>query len=137
MADISKPQMKKIFALAREAGLDNDVLHELVEATTGSSSIKALTKAQAKQVIDRLNKILGYTPAARATKKQVWQINKLAEELGWSDNPKRLRRFLERRQGVSHPTYLQPGQASDVIEALKAIKRRTPKEGIHGGSSSK
>lgn len=124
---INYPQIKKIFALANDAGLDNDKLHELVAAVTGSKSIKALTKHQGVQVIDRLNKILGYTPD-RATKKQMWQINRLAEELGWQDTPNRLRGFLESQQGVSHPKYLKSRQASDVIEALKAIKRRTQKE---------
>lgn len=133
---ISYDQIKKIFALAREAGLDNEVLHELVTAVTGSESIKALTKRQGIRVIDRLNQILGHTTAAdRATGKQVWQINKLAEELGWKDNPRRLRGFLESRQGVSHPKYLKLSQASDVIEALKAMKKRMQREVAGSGKT--
>lgn len=127
-------QIKKIFALARDAGLDNDVLHELVASVTGSESIKALTKNQGILVIDRLNQLLGYT-TDRASSKQVWQINKLAEELGWKDNPKRLRGFLESQQGVSHPKYLKSHQAVKVIEAMKAMKKRQKGE-AGGGKTS-
>jgi len=132
---INYPQIKKIFALARDAGLDNEELHELVAAVTGSESIKALTKSQGIKVIDRLNRELGYT-TDRATGKQVWQINKLAEELGWNDNPKRLRAFLEKQQGVSHPKYLKLHQAMDVIEAMKAMKKRMQKGGTGSGKTS-
>ena len=131
MQKINYPQIKKVFALAREAGLDNEVLHELVTAVTSSESIKALTKNQGIMVIDRLNQILGYT-TDRANGKQVWLINRLAEELGWKDNPKRLRAFLESQQGVSHPKYLKTYQANDVIEAMKAMKKRMQKGGISG-----
>ena len=123
---VTYPQIKKIFALGRDAGLGNEELHELVTAVTGSESIKDLEKSQGIQVIDRLNNLLGLAPN-RASNKQVWQINKLAEELGWQDNPKRLRGFLESQQQVSHSKYLKPSQANDVIEALKAIKRREQK----------
>ncbi|CAH8721949.1 regulatory protein GemA [Paenibacillus melissococcoides] len=68
--------------------------------------------------------MLGKVKPSRATPNQIWQINKLAEELGWKSDPRRLRRFLEKQQGVSHTSYLSPVQASKVIEALKAMKRR-------------
>ncbi|BFH17939.1 regulatory protein GemA [Paenibacillus melissococcoides] len=124
MDKITYPQIKNIFGLARQARMNNDELHDLVLTTTGSDSIKALSKAQGIKVIDRLNQMLGKVKPSRATPNQIWQINKLAEELGWKSDPRRLRRFLEKQQGVSHTSYLSPVQASKVIEALKAMKRR-------------
>ncbi|BFH11109.1 hypothetical protein J6TS7_21670 [Paenibacillus dendritiformis] len=126
MDKITYPQIKNIFGLARQARMDNEELHTLVLSLTGSNSIKALSKAQGIKVIDRLNMMLGkFKPSSRATSNQIWQIHKLAEELGWKSDPRRLRRFLEKQQGVSHTAYLSPAQASNVIEALKAMKRRS------------
>lgn len=137
MDKITYPQMKNIFGLAKQAQLNNDELHDLVYSVTGSNSIKALSKTQGIKVIDRLNNLLGKgKQPTRATPNQIWQINMLAKELGWNNDPRRLRGFLEKQQGVSHTSYLSPSQASNVIESLKAMKRRTMEGGrrSHGTS---
>ncbi|MBU5442055.1 phage protein GemA/Gp16 family protein [Paenibacillus sp. MSJ-34] len=131
---ISYPQIKKIFGLAKQVKMNNEELHDLVQSVTGSTSIKALSKEQGIKVIDRLHGLLGKGSSrerGRATPKQIWQINKLAEELGWKSDPLRLRRFLEKKLGVSHPSYLSPSQASKDIEAFKAMKHRS----LEGGSA--
>lgn len=126
MSNIAYPQIKKIYGLAKQAKLNDDELHDLVHAVTRSDSIKALSKDQGIKVIDRLTAIVrgqGHPPT-RATPKQIWQINKLVEEMGWNNDARRLRHFLENQFQVSHPSYLSPNAASRVIEALKAMKRR-------------
>lgn len=39
------------------------------------------------------------------------KIYALAAKLGWADDPKRLRAFLEKRFGASHPTFLDDKHA--------------------------
>lgn len=129
MDKISYPQIKKIYGLAKQAQLDNDELHDLVSKVTGSHSIKALSKQQAIKVIDRLT---GKKLRERASPNQIWQLNKLAEELGWNSDPRRLRNFLEAQHNVSHPSYLSPVAASKTIEALKSMKRRAFKREAGG-----
>lgn len=126
MDKITYPQIKRIFGLAKQAQLNDEELHDLVFAETRSDSIKALSEDQAVMVINRLVRSMyrRNAPPSRATPSQVWQINKLAEELGWNNDSKRLRSFLEKQHEVSHPSYLSPAAASRVIEALKAMKRR-------------
>ena len=54
---LTPQQMRCIYALARGGGISNDDLHAVVFATTGKDSIKLLTSADAKQVIDRLKRL--------------------------------------------------------------------------------
>lgn len=126
MKSITYPQMKKIYALAKEREMDSDTLHELVEVVTGSDSIKALSSQQAVNVIDRLTGGKA-TGGAGSTARQRNLIEQLAKEIGMDSDPRRLRRFLEKLHGVSHPKYLTQRQASQTIEALKSMKRRGDK----------
>lgn len=127
MNGITYPQIKKIYALAKERGMDNDELHELVHIVTGSDSIKSLSAQQAANVIDRLTGGKA-TGGAGSTPRQRNLIEQLAKELGWTSDPRRLRRFIEKQHGVSHPKYLTQQQASQIIEALKSMKRREMKQ---------
>ena len=101
---LTPQQMRCIYALARGGGISNDDLHAVVFTTTGKDSIRLLTTADAKQVIDRLKRLTGQettAPHNRPTKEQVAKIYALAAKLGWADDPKRLRAFLEKRFGAS------------------------------------
>lgn len=124
MKKISGAQISKIWATARELGLDEDLLRAKVKAVTGSESISSLTMAQAKKVIDSM---VGNKPtraANMATKKQLWLINKLAAELGWADNPKRLAGFIRKYAKVDNIQWLTRAQAWRIIEGLKKLIER-------------
>ena len=120
---LTPQQMRCIYALARGGGISNEDLHAVVFATTGKDSMKLLTSADAKQVINR------------PTKEQVAKIYALAAKLGWADDPKRLRAFLEKRFGASHPTFLDDKHARNCIEAMKAMLAggRGERKGGHNG----
>jgi len=125
---ITPAQTKKLWAAARQAGLDRDEVYDLVEAESGGRSVSALTLDQAARVIDR---VTGHRPAedqakrrGRATPAQVRLIKHLAvTELGW-DDPKRLAGFLERMARTRYVNDLTAYQASTIIEALKAMAGR-------------
>ncbi len=71
---LTPQQMRCIYALARGGGISNDDLHAVVFTTTGKDSIRLLTTADAKQVIDRLKRLTGQettAPHNRPTKEQV------------------------------------------------------------------
>ena len=155
---LTPQQMRCIYALARGGGISNDDLHAVVFTTTGKDSIRLLTTADAKQVIDRLKRLTGQettAPHNRPTKEQVAKIygiaavnlhtnldcapggvnDALAAKLGWADDPKRLRAFLEKRFGASHPTFLDDKHARNCIEAMKAMLAggRGERKGGHDG----
>lgn len=125
MQAISTAQMRMMYGLARKAGIDNDTLHAMVEGQTGKNSVKALTSYEGKTLIDRLQHLCGEPPkdaADRATAAQQGKIYALARELGWGDDPKRLRAFLQARFRASDPRWLTAAQAGPVIEALKSMR---------------
>lgn len=147
MADkITPAQKRKIFATARELGLDNDLLHAVVVNRTGKKHISDLNKHQAIMIIDELEHRAGRStrcvvlPDNRqvvlATKEQLWKMRQLEKQLGWDANPKRLRGFCRKYAGkVENIEWLTKAQAWRVIEGLKALLAREQEKA--GGSETK
>lgn len=98
MARITTPQIRKIYATARELKID-----ELEFRKTGRKKQR------------------GYN---RASEDQKNKIRKLEEALGWKDNPKRLRGFMKKYAKVEKLDWLTTYQASNLIEALKKVLMR-------------
>jgi hypothetical protein len=126
-AMISTAQMRMMYGLAKKCSMDNDSLHGLVYRHSKVESIKDLTMYQAKGIIDYLMYLSGQEKMEipdRATEAQRAFIHGLARDMGWEDNPKRMRGFLESRFGIADIAFLTQEKASDVIEALKAMAKR-------------
>lgn len=116
---ITTAQIKMLYGLARKNGMDSDMLHARVYEVTGSDSIKALSASAAARVIDGL---LGKQQSdTRATNAQVGIILGLADKLGWSKQPDRLRGWLRSRWEVELPGWLNSYQARECIEGMKAM----------------
>lgn len=118
--------MRKIYASAKENGIDNVLLHDMVSEITGKDSIKKLDKREAIEVIDKL---VGKKPRKRpsqerATLSQLEKIAALEKELGWDSNPKRLRAFIKKYARTEQLHWLTELQASNIIEALKKLEKK-------------
>jgi len=126
---ITKPQIKKLWALAKQTGMDEIDLRGLVKNLTGADSISGMTKAQAIRLIDylvdRQNK--DYRPEM-ASRQQIYKIRQLAAELGWADN--QLKGFLRKYAGVENMRWLDARRAYNVIEGLKKLKERISKKNV-------
>ena len=119
-------QCRKMWALAKEHGLDGEALHEVVYAVTRSQHISTLTVSQAAEVISALERM---APTGRCSDGLRKKILALMYSLGW--NMKQLRGFIKRQTGgISDLRWLDTRQAGKVIEGLKAMKAK----GIYGGS---
>lgn len=122
-------QIKKIHVLAKERGMDNDLLHEHMEMLVGKSSIRELTKKDAIALIDSLEGKGSRNVKDRATPKQMHFIFGLMKEMGWTTedgNPDldRLNRFLQSDKAgfkLSDYRWLNIGTASNLIEAFKRM----------------
>jgi len=128
MAKITTAQMRKIYALAKEKGLDNEILHDYVRNLTSKSSLKHLSIREAITVIDTLS---GKTVSTGGmiTFKQQHYIEGMAKKLGWLDDEgklhqERLGAWLYKKYGISHIGWLTAKKASDAIEGLKAMLAR-------------
>ncbi|WP_034629484.1 regulatory protein GemA [Desulfotruncus alcoholivorax] len=125
MAVVSKAQLRRIWVSAKELEIDEDLIRTIVKNLTGSDSISGLTKSQAGRVIDYLEQRKGNQPGLHmASKQQLWKIQQMAKELGWSDNPKRLMGFVKKNTGIENLNWLAADMAWRVIEGLKKVKQR-------------
>jgi hypothetical protein len=116
--------MRKIYAVARELGMDNDLLHTHLCTVTGKDSLKELNIQEAVRVIDSLEGKPVATRTSGMTQKQFKYINILMRDLGWvtedgRSDYKRLNGFCSKRYGIDHYSWLTVSKASDVIEGLK------------------
>lgn len=129
---ITKPQIKKLWALAKQTGMDEIDLRGLVKNLTGADSISGMTKAQAIRLIDylvdRQNK--DYRPEM-ASRQQIYKIRQLAAELGWEHY--QLKGFLRKYAGVENLRWLDARRAYNVIEGLKKVKERIAQKTAEGG----
>lgn len=130
MPKINAKQRAKIFAVAKELDIDNELLHTFIENIVGVNSIAKLTSFQAAKVIDELEyKKTGIRkePQYRsnmATEEQLYKIHALEKALKWDNNPRRLKAFMKKYCGVDNEKWLTFDKASNLIEALKKVLER-------------
>ena len=135
---INRPQMKKIYATARQIGWSNEMLHFFLRSQIGKEHISNLTKREAIIFIDELMKALGQDSGYRANKKvnamlraegmivgcspaQCDRIGYLMDDAGWTQG--RLEGYLE-QFGAKRLEDLTETLASNLIEYLKSEIRR-------------
>ncbi len=124
---ITQPQLRKIYAEAREAGLDNDYLHELIYNIHGKESLKDLQMWEAAMLIDALTKITdGGERPGMITEKQEWLLTDYQHKLGWTDT--QMRGFVKKYGHVDFIKWLTKEGASKMIEAVKNIYMKQHKE---------
>lgn len=125
---INKRQISKIWAAAKEQGIDRADVYALVFQVSNQDSIKELTQTQANEVIDRIvgaaiqNDYQEYGNVA--TQQMRKKIYMLTVELGWDKNPKRLAGFCRRMFRVEKVEWLNKKQCYQLIEALKDMAKR-------------
>lgn len=124
MAGITPAQIRKIYAVCRERGVDSDLLHEHIAALTGRESIRAMTVMEAVRVIDSLSGRNRAQMPDGATARQRHYIDGLMRTLGWVDgdgNPEtgRLDGMCRKYCNLDSHKWMTKRNASDIIEALK------------------
>ena len=118
---MTEKQRKLLFVLAKQRGMDNELLHSYVETQTGKQSITEVTTQEAKTLIDGLQEkkqtVKGYI-----TEKQLKYVKGLCQCLSWEE--KALRQFIEKQYGISNVNWLTSKQAAKLIEGLKNIWKK-------------
>ena len=115
---MTEKQRKLLFVLAKQKGMDTEVLHSYVEAQTGKQSITEVTTQEAKILLDGLQE-KKQTAKGYITEKQLKYVKGLCQCLGWEE--KALRKFIEKQYSISNINWLTSKQAAKVIEGLKSI----------------
>ena len=138
----SNAQVRAIFGIAKERGLDNDALHDVVASVLSDgrrstvdgreASIAKLSYAEAEKVIQRLKgqsfvprRTLQWRRQKAGVKQLVTEagltkIAELASQRNWSTES--LTKFCRRTIKRDRPATTK--QANTIIEALKAMNER-------------
>lgn len=116
---ITPAQMKLLWQLARQRGMDSDTLHARAQHISGKDSLKELTASEAARLTDDLMGKPAENPY-RASSAQIGIIRGLSDKLGW-DDPRRLSGWLLSRWRVERPEWMTSYQARECIEAMKAM----------------
>lgn len=157
---ISAGQIRSIYALAAKLGMldhgsQEDALHMLVASLTGKTSVKALTPAEALEVLQELRRRGAPAPSTRkrprkytelpggvtaAQQKKVWalmyQIQKFDLEPGGADLRDRLCAIITKQFRVTaFPTqpfrFLSADQGWRLIEGLKKMAEKAEAAYLH------
>jgi len=128
---MTQPQLRKIYAEARDAGISNEKLHEIVYNTSGKTSIKDLLISDAAILIDILVDFNSNNSTIKGmiSDKQKWLIYDYRNKLGWNDV--QLQGFIKKYAHIEHLNWLRKEDASKLIEAFKNIYSRETK--TYGG----
>ena len=135
LCSITPGQVKKMWVSAKQLGLTDADLHQVVSEVAGKESIRMLSSEEAARVIDRLvaaGADRSQTPQAPrerrpplpenvielATEKQVGMIGRLLWHLGWGVDDAYFRSCV--RQAIGRENIRTKKEASDVINMLKA-----------------
>lgn len=118
--------IKKIWATAKSINMEKDDLYAVLKRETGKDSMRNCSQKELERVLLSLNTIKGFDNfrGNLATKKQLWKIRQLENELGWHDNPKRLQAFIKKYYKVDRVEWLTSAQAWRLIESLKKLLER-------------
>ncbi len=115
---MTEKQRKLLFVLAKQRGMDTEVLHSYIETQTGKKSITEVTKEEAGRLLDGLQE-RKQRPEGYVTVKQLQYMKGLAKKLGWAE--KTLNQFIEKQYGISNRNWLTSKQGAKVIEGMKRI----------------
>ena len=118
---MTEKQRKLLFVLAKQRGMDNELLHNYIETQTGKQSITEVTTQEAKILIDGLQE-KKQTAKGYITEKQLKYVKGLCQCLSWEE--KALRQFIEKQYGISNVNWLTSKQAAKLIEGLKNIWKK-------------
>ncbi len=123
--------IRNIWGMAKnDLGMTEDDVRAAMYLVTGKESMRLCSDRELYQVLCHLGQIkdLQNTPPGKATPRQIWKIKQLEQKLEWTNNPKRLRKFMEKYSGVEKLEWLEFDQASDLIESLKKVLRNNKKD---------
>jgi len=129
---INAKQIKLIWVLARQLGFDEGQVHDIIFQFTARKSIKALSDIEVSQIVDHFIQLGAQVKKRReppkelplnvvelVTQKQIRLVDLLTIELGWQEDPERLKGFV--RRVVKRDRIITKQDGMKVIEGLKSI----------------
>lgn len=119
--------IRQIWGMAKnDLQISEDEVRAVLYQCTGKESMRECNDRELYLLLCQLGKMKDSknTQPGKSTPRQLWKIRQLEEKLGWSDNPKRLRKFMEKYSNVEKLEWLDFEQASSLIESLKKVLKQ-------------
>lgn len=121
----------QLFGLGKGAGLgDNEQIKQAAYGLVGKGSLKEFTQQELDEVCwEFISRKKGQQRrVGMATDRQLYKIAEWERVLGWDKEPERLRGFLSKYHHVEDVKWLSASRASKVIDGLKALAAKRPKQ---------
>lgn len=118
--------LKRIWGLAKQQDLSKEDVYTIVYRETGKEHMTDCTDRELERVVKAIiviKDVNAWRPGM-ATKRQLWKIHELEQQLGWADNPKRLQAFIEKYYHVQKLEWLRFEQAIACIDSLKNVLKK-------------
>lgn len=127
-----KKLLASIHIARKDMALEEESYRSLLCRVTGQTSAKELTEAQLRSVLSEFERLgwkkerfQRFAAGNRSDIRKVFAIwGSLSHHLECRGSRAGLRAFVQRQVGVSDPNFLNPGQARQIVEALKSIQKR-------------
>jgi len=124
----SNAQRRKIFVLAKERGLNKEMLDGFIYAATSKNSIRDITISEAVHIINRLEGNESTAPNMISSQQKKYILG-LSKQVGFTNEDgvldmKKLNLWLERRFKTSNVDWLTKRAAAQAIEGLKQMQTR-------------
>ena len=119
--------IRQIWGIAKnDLQMNEDDVRAVMYQCTGKESMKQCTDQELYQILCHLGRLKDQmnTQPGKITPQQLWKIRDYEKKLGWMDNPKRLRKFMEKYSSAEQPEWLSFEDAKALIESLKKVYRR-------------
>lgn len=133
---ITKPQIKALQSIRHKVFTDSDAYHDWLLANYKKKSTLELTTIQAREAISLLLQGTGDAGQTDSRPRGVWltrrqygKIKALEKELGWQDNPKRIRGFIRRQLKLNKTiNMLTISEAQKVITGMTRLTKEMIKD---------
>lgn len=118
--------IKKIWTVARSIGMEKEDVYTVLQRETGKEGMRECSQKELERVLFSIQTIKGFDNfrGNRATKRQLWKIGQLEQQLGWQGEPQRLKGFVKKYYKVETIEWLTSAQAWRLIESLKKLTEK-------------
>ena len=127
--------LKAVWGISKELGIDKEELYILLGRETGKDHMTECSDDELRKLLRVLafykDKEKLQQSGNGPSDKQLKYIRDMEKQLGWNNEPERLRGFVKKLYKVDALEWLSTAQASKVIEALKnMLKNQKKKEAV-------
>lgn len=129
-----KNLLAQLHIARKDMALEEESYRSLLCRVTGQTSAKEMTGVQLRSVLSEFERLgwkkgqfqrQRFAAGNRPDIRKIFAIwGSLSDHLECRGSRAGLRAFVQRQVGVSDPNFLNPGQARQIVEALKSIQKR-------------